>query len=315
MFETARASTRVVTGRLFERPSEDPSSAIRAAQIHRMISRNNDYLTNLRDTIGHFEVAESALTKISNLAEDAYVSLLEAVNGSPPMGEHERTIYAAQLRAIQEQMVMDTNARYGNSYLFGGSSTKVQPFELVGNVLYFRGVDVGSGDPALDRFADENLYVDFGFGMKIDTAAVEPNTILRGTAFNTALPGIKFLGYGTDADGLPNNIISLLGDIADILESPTYDYQTVSPYMAKLKEQSTGILVNITQMGINSMFMSMTAERLEDTHWVLTEKAATTELIDTEYAITMWQMQHTAYMAALKMGPNILTPSFIDFMR
>ncbi|MCL2539703.1 MAG: hypothetical protein FWE66_05135, partial [Oscillospiraceae bacterium] len=195
------------------------------------------------------------------------------------------------------------------------SSTKEQPFELIGNVLYFRGIDVRSNDPLLDKLAGENLYVDFGFGMKMDPSATDPNTVLRGTAFNTALPGIKFLGYGTDTDGLPNNIINLIGDIADILESPSYNYQTISPYMAKLKEQNTGILVNITQMGINSMFMSMTADRLEDTHWVLTEKAATTELIDTEFAITMWQMQHTAYMAALKMGPNILTPSFIDFMR
>jgi len=315
MFETARASTRVVTGRLFEKPSEDPSAAIRASQINRQISKNNDYLTNVRDTLGLFDVAESSLMKISDLAEDAYISILEAVNGQPPMGPHERNIFAAQLRSIQSQMVTDANARYSDNYLFGGSSTKEQPFELVGNVLFFRGIDVSSADPELDRLVDEKLYVDFGFGMKIDTAAADPNTILRGTAFDTALPGIRFLGYGTDAEGMPNNVISLIGEIADVLEDSNYNYDMVSPYMGKLQEQSKSILISITQIGVSSMFMNMTAERLEDTYWVLREKAATTELVDTEFAITMWQMQHTAYMAALKMGPNILTPSFIDFMR
>ena len=313
MYETSRAMGRATDGRLFVKPSENPSGSVRSIQTRRLISRNNDYLTNLRDTIGKYDVAEATMLKISNLAEDVHVALIAALN---EVNSHdELVIYAAQIRSIQEQMVLDANARYSDSYLYGGSSTKEPPFKFEGGVLYFRGIDVMSGDPMLDKLAEEKIYVDFGFGMRFDPAAPDPNEVVRGTAFDTAFPGIHFLGYGKDADGNTDNIILLLGEIADALEDPNYTHEPPAKLLDQLAVLRKRILVNITQMGSATMFMNFTEKRLSDAQYTLEGKLASTEFMDTELAITMYQMQYTSYMAALKMGPNVITPSFIDFMR
>lgn len=313
MYETSRSMARVTNGRLFEKPSENPSGSVRSVQLRRLISNNENYIANLRDTIGKYDVAEATMLKISNLAEDVHVALVAALN--EVNSRDELIIYAAQIRSIQEQMVLDANARFADAYLYGGSSTKEPPFKFENGVLYFRGIDVMSGDPMLDKLADEKIYVDFGFGMRMDPTAPDPNEVVRGTAFNTAFPGIHFLGYGYDADGNNNNIILLLGEIADALEDPNYTHEPPAKLLDQLAVLRKRLLVNITQMGSATMFMNFTEKRLTDIQFNYEGKLASTEFMDTEYAITLYEMQYTAYMAALKMGPNVITPSFIDFMR
>lgn len=318
MREKSRASTRAVTGRLYERASEDPTRAVRAGQVSRQLAKTNDYLNNIRDIKGTFDVAESTLSNIENLAEDAYVGLLGALNGT--MGEDERKVYAAQLRSIQEQMVMDANYKYSDKYLFGGSSATEPPFKLENGVLTFRGIDVNTTDPTelaeLEKIAGESKYIDIGFGLQFDGTSADPNTLVRGTAFDTAFPAIKFLGFGEDTvSGLPNNNITLLGMVADELESPTYSPDNIKPLADQMEKQRKSILVNITDMGSKTMFLEFTEQRLGDAQFNLENRKAEISMIDTEYALMMFEMQKYAYDAALKMGPNVLSNSFIDFMR
>ena len=43
------------------------------------------------------------------------------------------------------------------------------------------------------------------------------NEIVSTSAFDTAVNGLEIFGYGVDEEGLPNNIVALAGELADLL--------------------------------------------------------------------------------------------------
>lgn len=315
------ANERVTTRRKYMKASENPSESVRSLQLRREYLKNDDYIANLQDTQSKFDCVESSMMKISKAAEDAYVDIIGIINGTN--GANDRKIVASKLREIQKTMVMDANASYSGQFIFGGSSTKEIPFtidETTGKVTY-RNIDLNTSDSTekakLKDMADEKIYVDLGFGISFEPkpAGDPSNTIVEGSAYNTATPGIKFLGYGTDSNGNSNNIIVNLGKIADALENPNYSSSDLQPLTKKLEEQKNNVLISITQLGSNTLFLDYTAKRLDDVEFNLNKQIESTEFVNLEEAITDFKMQDTTYRAVLKMGMDILSVSFIDFMK
>ncbi|MEG1614310.1 MAG: hypothetical protein RR343_02360, partial [Oscillospiraceae bacterium] len=66
----------------------------------------------------------------------------------------------------------------------------------------------------LKALANEKVFIDLGMGLNVDFKG----NVNAQSAFNVSMPAISFLGYGMDANGNPNNIYNLLGDIATELE-------------------------------------------------------------------------------------------------
>ncbi len=162
----------------------------------------------------------------------------------------------------------------------------------------------------LTALANEKTYVDLGLGLRFDSSG----KIIEQSAFNTSLPGISFLGYGENADGIPNNIYTLIGKIADGLESADYSYEDIEPYIKNLEQQQEKLMTSVTTIGVQSNFLSSTQTRLENSELNLNEKISDVEYIDPAEAIMDFKMQEYSYRAALQMGTLILQPTFLDFM-
>lgn len=307
------AGTMVTTGRRYEKASEDPASAVRAYKLRRESLKNDDYTRNIKDTQELFTSYESSMMQVSKMAEDAHVDILTAMSGQ--MGADERKILASKLREMQKTMVMDMNVSVGGQYIFGGTANKEPPFSLENGVLKYRGLDVN--DPAnqskLQQLADEKIFVDLGFGMTTD---IDGN-VDENSAFNQAIPGIEFLGFGNDADGDSENLVTLLGQMADALDKDDADYNpsVAARISDKFDAQRTGIIIDITKMGSNTMFLDYTEKRLDETEFNFVKSIDTLEYIDSAEAITNFKVQDYVYRATLQMGMNILSPSFIDFMK
>ena len=74
------------------------------------------------------------------------------------------------------------------------------------------------------------------------------------------------------------------------------------------------LMDNLTAIGTKTNFLETTKSRLEDQQINLTEQYDNVVNVDMAEAITEFSWAQYAYNAALKIGTNILTPSFIDFM-
>lgn len=314
------ARTKVMTQRNFTKGYQDPTGAVRESALNWKYAKNQDYIDAIDDAQSFQNAQEDAITQINTQAR--YLSRqygLEAMNGTN-WTEDVRKTYAAAFREAQKSMTMSMNATYGDKFVFGGADGGHTPFELKteddGTItLLYRGVDVNYPDATgeLDQMSREEVYTDLGFGLTMD----ENGNVVNSSAFNTSLPGINVVGYGTQADNpdISNNIIILAGQIADELEKEDFDVEKYRELITAFDGSRGRLLDNLTTIGTRTNFLETTKSRLEDQQINLTEQFDNVVNVDMAEAITEFSWAQYAYNAALKIGTNILTPSFIDFMK
>ena len=196
--------------------------------------------------------------------------------------------------------------------------------------MFYRNVDVttgllydddgnlvnGDGDPAnaadrLKKLSEDSVYVDLGFGLNIN----DDFTIDSSSAFNTSLPGINLVGFGKYDDGDPKNMILLMGKIADELDKPDFDYDKYKDLLEKFDDGRNDVLEAVTTLGTQTEFLTTTKDRLETNEISLATQIDNVVNVDMAEAIMNVSWAQYAYNASLKVGNNILTPSFIDFMK
>ena len=304
---------KVLTERKFTRASQDPAGANKAFQLRREYLKNEDYLHNLGVAQGQLAATESSLMQVNDMGKQVKSDILRALNGAT--SEEGRTAIAQNLEETAESIVMSMNARYGDKFLFGGASTKEAPFKLESGKLLYRGIDVNTTDAAeiaqLKAMSEETNYLDLGFGLKTDASG----DIIKGTAYNLSNPGIEALGYGKNADGVSQNMVTQLVDMAAELRKENFDPDKLQKMSNQFDKSMSDNLDKITQLGSTSKFLEDTESRLEDSRINLNEKMAAVESVDMAEAMTEFSWAEYAYNAALKVGNSIISQSFIDFMR
>jgi len=348
------ARTQVMTQRRFNSTMEDPSSALRAAVLNRKYARNEDYLNQVKDVQSYQDAQEDGAMQISNIALTLNKQYgLEALNGTNGSRD-TRLTYATAWRDAQESMVLSLNASYEGKYVFAGSDGVTPPFRLADvpkdpadpngekkQVLLYRNVDVTTGalytaDNQIDQtanntetarkerlknLANDTSYVDLGFGLSIGENTDGTGNTIGGvaiedsSAFNISLPGIKLVGYDEEASGdNTKNMILLMGEISNKLAAEEFDYEGYRELLGTFDGQRNNVLQHVTTLGTKTEFLTTTKERLETNEINLTTQIDNVVNIDMAEAIMNFSWAQYAYNAALKVGNNILTPSFIDFM-
>lgn len=167
----------------------------------------------------------------------------------------------------------------------------------------------------LKELSEDTLFVDLGFGLNIDDTKTK-DAIDESSVFNTSLPGINVVGFGVNKDtGNPNNMIILMGQIADKLNAADFDYEGYRELLGEFDEGRDKVLEQVTTLGTQTEFLTTTKDRLDTAMINLSTQIDNVVNIDMAEAIMNFSWAQYAYNAALKVGNNILTPSFIDFMR
>jgi len=308
--------TKVLTERSFNSVAENPSSAAKASQLRRKYTKTQDNLDMIDEAQARLDGQESTMmqvnTVLTTISENYNV---EAMNGTNITSENRQT-YATAIRGYMETMVSDLNATYADTYLFAGADGDNPPFSLSEDgTLTYRGINVDAAEGTddynkLKEMAGENVYLDIGLGLTIDSnGTVDPSS-----AFDVSLPGIKVMGYGLDSDGDSQNVITLAGQLADLLEADTFDSDAYGTLMNKFKDLTSNFTQSVTESGIKSEFLTSTQDRLDSLSTSLQEQLENVEGIDLESAYTEYAWYQYAYNAALKVGTSILSSSFIDFM-
>ncbi|WP_097004735.1 flagellin [Lacrimispora amygdalina] len=309
--------THVMTQRSFNSVAEDPASAARASQLHRKYYKNQDNIKMLENAQSRQDGQEDSLRQVSDMIKNISKNYnVQAMNGTNQTME-VRQSFASAIRQLQKSMVLSMNSSYEDTFLFAGSDGKNAPFNLSANgTLTYRGIDVNAskGSPEYDKLkgmSQENLYVDLGMGLEMD----DFDKVVSSTAFNMSLPGINAVGYGSDENGMSNNVIILAGKLADALESENFNADEYGKLMKKFDSLGTNMMNQITELGVKSEFLNTTKDRLGDAEISIQEQMSGVEGVDMAEAITNYSWDQYAYNAALKVGTSILSSSFIDFMR
>ncbi len=303
---------KVMTQRNFTASAQNPAGALRAANLERKYVRNQDYLQNVKDAQSFQDAQEDAAMQISTQAIKLSKQYgLEAWNGTN-QSQDIRETYAKAFEQAQKSMVASLNATYEDKYVLGGADGGNPPFDLKDGKLTYRGLEVS--DPAntaiLDELANEHVYMDLGFGLDIQNGS-----IVDATAFDTSLPGIKLVGYGVDANGTPKNMVDLAGKIAECLRAPgELDDAEYEKLLNAFDQGRKDILNEVTTLGTQTEYLTITKDRLDTNRINLYSQLDSVTGVDMAEAIMNFSWSQYAYNAALKVGTQILSPSFIDFM-
>lgn len=360
------AMQTVLTQRQFHSFSDDPAAATRSFRFHSQLSRIQDQINNSTSVIGKFESAEDCLAAVSKQYREEVGSSMMAENA--PTGAGVNAL-GKQLKGLAESMTKTLNTQYGDSFIFAGSDGQNVPFEIKStgttNVygvetkgIYFRGLDLASNSnvAALDKIGEETLYVDIGLGLTLNP----DGTAVPSTAYNSALVGSKILGYGTDSDGEPTDIISLaqqLGELYSLADEDGYfpdekgqvfyakdangnliqqkdaegnpmvdeDGQPVYVQAEKLSEKTNRMFGKLksaydefvqqyTEIDTRSAYLKNNDSRLNDMSDTVQEQIYQNDQVDLADALTTFAWAQYAYNAALRVGNQVLSQSFIDYM-
>lgn len=109
-------------------------------------------------------------------------------------------------------------------------------------------------------------------------------------------------------------MVLLCGEIADLLDAEDFDREQYTTLLGKFDEGRNNVLEKVTVLGTQTEFLSTTKDRLETNRVSLSTQIDNVVNVDMAEAIMNFSWAQYAYNAALKVGNNILTPSFIDFM-
>lgn len=337
---------KVLTQRNFCSVKEDPSAAAKASNLTRQYLKNSDYMDMAKDLRSKIDSQEDSVYQVVKYAEELYAKLgKESLNGT---NLSQRDTYANTVLSIRDSILQSLNAMYSNTYIMAGANGTEAPFAInADGKLTYREVPVDSKDPndlaKLKEFNEETLYVDIGLGLEFQdalTAGTTYDEIISSTAFDVAFSGLKVVWngeQGKDVSGLngtaddyrqantlgsgsanmANNLVDLCTQLARELSQPdgNFDYQACDAMVTQIKEYHIQADNALTGIGVKENFLEKTVDRLEANDLSLATQLERVVTPDMAAAITNYSYAQYAYNAALRIGVNLLSQSFLDFMR
>ena len=307
------AYNTVLTGRKFNSYDADPAAATQAFRLRSSLATADKQSTNNDTVIKKFSTAWDI---IGDVLDDLAIDMgkVPALEGSNDTNLSVLPELGKVLKSGAAAIVQDMNAKYGDNFIFGGAETLEVPFVLneeTGELTY-RGQNVNAMNASAYNKINDSLYVDIGLGFQ-EGANGE---IISSSAYDSALNGLDFLGYGTEdgtPDGTPNNIISIMWKMGDIFEGYDIDTNTwtngtreeAQELMAKLEDATDNLNEQYTKLDADTKYLKTNYDRLTTTKDNLNDQIVNIEDVDQAQAIMdlVWAQQ--AYNAALKIGTNI----------
>lgn len=319
----------VLTGRTFNSFSEDPATAARCFQLRRSFQRTDSQYTIGQSTVSKYQVAwdtlNSVVDEVSNAVGDS--ALASIVSGANDASGGGRATMGAQLSQLAQSIVRTMNAKYGDNFVFAGADGLNAPFEFdaATNTLTYRGLDVSKAEnqESLDYLAlQEKKYADLGLGIEEDANG----NVIDTSAFNTALQGITFLGYGVDESdeyGDPKNVACIINRMGQILQkcddggnfASSEEEAEFKRLFKKFEDASANLTNKHVELDARAAFLKSNQEQLQSTAYSLQEQFLGMEDVDPADAITAYSWAQYCYNAALKVGNSILSESLMDYLR
>lgn len=112
------------TQKKIQRPSDDPTIAIRALKYRTTLSEIDQYLANIKDATSWMDATETCLKDVNNRLTDMIDYCTQAATGT--YNEKDRADIVTQLRQFSHYIYeQNANADYAGRYLFTGFRTDV----------------------------------------------------------------------------------------------------------------------------------------------------------------------------------------------
>lgn len=320
----SKSNEKLSSMRKYSRASENTSEASRAYVVREQLYKNEQYLSNIEDSIDDLSAAESSLLTINGLLQTVQERSRRGETGT--IDEIGRDIIAKEIENIKGQVLQSINIKFGTRYLFGSSNNYDAPFSVdadgllvyngtrvadifrdpISGKLIYPNTDYDSSDPDSLEFLEvpknKDIYVDVGLGIVINNDQVDPKSALKMSS-----SGIDVMSFGE------NNLYDLLTKIENSFRNN--DLSQIDEYLTKLSQHKDNVMLHVTDIGSRVSYMEKSKERIENEIYNLKVKQSSLEAIDLEYETINNKSYEMAWMINLQLGSQILPTSIFDFLR
>jgi flagellin-like hook-associated protein FlgL len=197
---------------------------------------------------------------------------------------------------------LKSNSAFANATMTGDTS---RPVDITATAVATNNV----GQDGLKALADEASYVDIGAGLSFNA----DGSINSQSVFDASITGLSFLGYGT-TDGSANNLYTIMGEIADQLDSSSYSFDTTTALIDKFNTQTTALSNVITKVGTSETYLTSVESSLTTAGTNLDDDWQNIKTADVETTYIEQTSATLAYNCAIKVGSDLLSKTLLDYM-
>lgn len=278
----AKVQEQLSTGRIINRPSDDPTGATSAMRLRASVAEQRQYVRNANDGLGWLNQADATLSSATDQVRRAYELGVQGVN-SVSLGPQAREALATEVDQIRGGLMSTANAKYLDRPVFGGVTA--------GGVAY-----------AADPVTDVITYQPGAVATAGVLRAVSDGATVRVDVEGPAV-------FGPDGDSLFDH----LTDLSSALRTGTA--ADIGTAVGALQADRERVINAQAEIGARTRRVEQARDAATDAELRLTSSLSEVENTDIVKASVDLQLQEVAYQAALSATARVMQPSLLDFLR
>jgi flagellar hook-associated protein 3 FlgL len=263
------------SGYKLNKPSDDPYGASQALKLKADLASNQQYQSSVSDANSWQSVADTALSGIGDSLQRARDLVIQGASGTNDSGD--RTAIVTELTQLIDSIKTDANTQYAGRYIFSGTDTNTQPYQL----------------GATDTYSGNTATITREIGAGVQVSINQPGSSVIGDASSGLLNTLRQIV--TDLNSGNTNALS------------TTDLNAI--------DAANDTLLNArAQVGALSDRLTTATNRLQLTEQSTTQLLSNVQDADMTQVMVNFSTQQAAYQAALRAGAQIIQPSLMDFL-
>jgi flagellar hook-associated protein 3 FlgL len=274
----AKVQEQLTTGRVINRPSDDPTATTSAMRIRGSVAAQKQYARNANDALAWLNQIDATFTSMTDQVRRAKEIALQGANDGA-MGPQARDALATEVDQLREGLIATANGTYLGRPLFGGVTGGTAAYAADGTWV------------GVAATADQGVVRTVGDGVKIRVDVEGP------TAF------------GPDGDSLFDHLAALSTALR------AGDGVGMSAAIGNLTSDSSRITDVQSAVGARTNRVEQAQTAAGDAQLSLTNTLSEIENTDIAKATVDLQLQEVAYQAALSATARVMQPSLLDFLR
>lgn len=279
------------SGKEVSKPSENPLLVSKIMDLSNNILQNEQYNTNISDSIGWVRTQDGALNNVNGTLNRIRDLMIYGSNGS--LSDTDRLALSDELGMKVQELADTLNTNFDGRYIFSGQKTLTMPFSMTGP-------DNDTLTYITDPGADKNLTREISKGVTVELLTAGGDIITTS---------------GTSESGANNNLGDLLSNVLAALKVGGDTTKLGGDYLADIDKHIDNVLQFRSKIGAIDNRLEAAEARNVSENLNLNTILSKREDIDIAEKYMEFSVMKSVYQASLAVGGQILQPSLLDYIR
>jgi flagellar hook-associated protein 3 FlgL len=324
-----RNQEKALTGKMVNRPSDDPVAAMKISQLNSTMKRDETVSSNLDVAQNFLTLTDSALGELSDVLSRAKELAIQ-MSSTTNQTEDARLSVAQEVDQLMLRCVQIGNSRLGDRYIFGGFQTDRPPFDVDGN--YFgdaglfevemdRGQKIGVNVPGMIPFYGVDEVSADGQAIR-EQSSKDGLPTIAGTLRNPASIEAERLGIDPEDDPEEfkaierKNGVNLFLEIKKFADGLKSDDSTlVNVAIDSLDRGFQQVIAARSMIGAKENIIRISQDSLESQKVNNADLKSQSEDADTLKIYSDLAKNENVLKSSIEINRKLLTPSLLDFLK